>query len=137
MKLFVHKETTGDVLPIGDRSFPEKLLFAPSLMNGRSVEFCNIVNTRHELFTIFVKPPRGRVLSIDNVTRETKISYIKAVIQAIKHVFCDQQRLVYAGSYIHDDGTLEDYNIRRHSTIDLSYGGGDAQAYINFIRENT
>ena len=46
------------------------------------------------------------------------IALVKAMIRSKEGIPRHQQRLIYAGRDLEDDGTLQDYDIQHHSTVE-------------------
>ena len=73
-------------------------------------------------FTIFVKDTTGRTLTLEVKASDT-VANVKTKIQDHEGIPPDRQRFVFAGRPLDDARTLEDYDIRRESTIDMILAG--------------
>jgi hypothetical protein len=70
------------------------------------------------IFPIFVKILDRKIHTLE-VYSSMKIFILKGLIQNIEGFPPDQQRLIFAGKQIEDEGTLGDYNIKKESTIHM------------------
>ncbi len=68
---------------------------------------------------IFVKLPTGKGISL-KVEQGTSIRKVKKKIEKHEGILLDDERLFFAGQELIDDHTLENYHIRKESTLELS-----------------
>lgn len=79
---------------------------------------CRMIATPTKM-QILVNLPQGRTIILDLTDLES-IHDVKRKIQSKEGISPDQQRLIYAGRIL-NDGHLPEYNIRRESTLFLSF----------------
>lgn len=81
-------------------------------------------------FQIFLKDATGRIYTIDNITSETPISYLKEVFlkkkqseknEEIQGISIENVRMIFNGKELIDEKKVRDYNIRKDSTIHTLY----------------
>lgn len=68
---------------------------------------------------IFVKELNGKPLILE-VDPTYTIENVKEIVQDKHGIPPEQQRLIYAGNILEDDGTLLDYNIQQDSILHLA-----------------
>ena len=72
-------------------------------------------------YNLFVKSISGNTIALD-VESTDSISNIKQRIQEKEGINIEQLRLNFAGRFLEDEKTLNDYNIDKDSTINMSIG---------------
>ena len=92
-------------------------------------------------FTIFVKiMPTNSTISIQDVTGETTIAELKAILATETGYPVAQQKLVYGGTLLDDDKTLAEYNIEKEfilrlflQTYTVTWKNGDEIIYAEEV----
>jgi len=85
---------------------------------------------------LFIKTATGRIITIDRVNLKDTIMRIKARIERVERIPLERQRLIFAGSELENDKTLEDYGIQYESTFHLFIKPSNRTASIQtlFVR---
>lgn len=87
---------------------------------GKSIETMQLCKSLpHRLVDIFIRYLDGGCISFNRVPTNIPIVYFKYVISIRKGVPVCEQRMVYAGKQLEENGTLESYSIPHQATIHL------------------
>ena len=78
-----------------------------------------VVATARNTIQIFVKNLVGKTVTL-NLLPNSTINHVRAVLQASEGIPPSKQVLIYAGKLLADSRTLEDYEIRKESTLHLT-----------------
>jgi len=78
-----------------------------------------VLATAHNTIQIFVKNLVGKTVTL-NLLPNSTINHVRAVLQASEGIPPNKQVLIYAGKLLEDDRTLEDYGIKKESTLHLT-----------------
>lgn len=101
--------------------FAGKCLEDDRVLNDYNIQKESTVNLLLRLrggMQIFVKTLTGTTATIEVDGTET-IAELKEKLRAKEGIPADQQRLVFAGKLLEDERTINDYNIRKESTVHL------------------
>jgi len=78
-----------------------------------------VLATAPNTIQIFVKNLVGKTVTL-NLLPNSTINHVRAVLQASEGIPPSKQVLIYAGKLLADGRTLEDYEIRKESTLHLT-----------------
>ena len=87
------------------------------IVNNSTIEIMDFNNPKCGGI-IYVKTPVGKIITIESYSFDT-IGDIKSRIQEKEGIPINQQRLIYGGTLLYDNVTIEEYNIERESTLRL------------------
>ena len=76
------------------------------------------IKKRNDTFPIYVKTLKGKIITL-NVESSDNIYYIKSLIHLCEKIPSKQQRLIFEGKELEDSKTIDNYNIRKESTLNL------------------
>ena len=76
------------------------------------------IKKRNHTFPIYVKTLKGKIIKL-NVESSDNIYYIKSLIHLCEKIPSKQQRLIFEGKELEDSKTIDNYNIRKESTLNL------------------
>ncbi|KAK2837286.1 hypothetical protein Q5P01_014498 [Channa striata] len=111
-------KTVGDLkklihVKFGVAPNTQRLMF----VNGQTVTLSEDTRKIHPSFQVFVRNDKGKTNTYDTSPDET-VHKFKSRVEHREGVAVSQQRLVFQGREMMD-GTLSDYGVKEHSTIDL------------------
>ena len=72
-----------------------------------------------ESFKFYVRFLTGKTVTIENVSPQSTVLFIKREIDELERIPISEQMLIYGGRQLDDNCTLTEYNIANESTLNL------------------
>lgn len=78
----------------------------------------------------FIQLLTGKTLTIENISKESSVLFLKREIEELERIPVSQQMLIYVGRQLDDTKTLAEYNIGNEANINLivKYNSGKSSS---------